>query len=121
MIAANTKGRLWLLGGMLLMLGCTASPGTSVEPQAASEDNAVVHTVRIVQMKYEPAEIHVRKGDQIVFFNQDMVTHDVTEEKSRAWASPPIPPGESWTLVARQNDDYYCSIHQVMKGRVVVE
>ena len=80
-----------------------------------------VHTVEIKQMKFQPAELIVQKGDTVVWINNDIVAHDVTEEPDKAWTSSVMPVGESWSLVATQSADYYCSIHVVMKGKLVVQ
>ena len=80
-----------------------------------------VHTVEMKQMKFQPAELTVQKGDTVVWINHDMVDHDVTEEPGKAWTSSLIRPGESWSLVVSQSADYYCSIHVVMKGKLVVQ
>jgi plastocyanin len=85
------------------------------------EPQPKTYTVEIVQMMFSPAEIKVKKGDQIVFVNRDMVAHDITEESAKKWTSSILQSGESWTLVASESSDYYCSIHVVMKGRIVVE
>src|SRR5678815_4741379 len=70
-----------------------------------------VHTVEIKQMKFQPAELVVQKGDTVVWINNDIVPHDVTEESSKAWTSSLLPVGQSWSLVVNQSSDYYCSIH----------
>ena len=80
-----------------------------------------VHTVEIKQMKFQPAELIVQKGDTVVWINNDIVAHDVTEELSKAWTSSLMPIGKSWSLVATQSADYYCSIHLVMKGKLIVQ
>ena len=80
-----------------------------------------VHIIEIKQMKFEPAEIHVKKGDEVRWINKDITNHDVTEQSSKAWASSPLATGESWSMVATETVDYYCDLHQVMKGRIVVE
>ena len=72
-------------------------------------------------MKFQPAELIVQKGDTVVWINNDIVAHDVTEESSKAWTSSVMPVGQSWSLVVTQNADYYCSIHVVMKGKLVVQ
>src|SRR5690606_29549721 len=61
------------------------------------------------------------KGDTIVWINKDMVEHDVTEEATNAWTSSRIPAGGSWEMVATQSDAYFCSLHVVMKGKVIVD
>lgn len=80
-----------------------------------------VHKVQIKGMKFVPAELVVKKGDVVIWTNMDMVVHDVTEQKSKAWASPPLTSGKSWKKTVTQSDDYYCSIHVVMKGRLKVK
>lgn len=80
-----------------------------------------VHTVEIKQMKFQPAELIVQKGDTVVWINNDIVAHDVTEEPGKAWTSSLMPVGQSWSMVVNESADYYCSIHVVMKGRLIVQ
>lgn len=79
-----------------------------------------VHTVAIKGMQYQPAELTVNKGDKVIWVNHDPVKHDVTEEPGKAWTSSPIEPGDSWHMVVTENVDYYCSLHVVMKGKIIV-
>ncbi len=80
-----------------------------------------VHIVEIEQMKFNPAEIRVKKGDEVRWINKDITNHDITEQSSKAWASSPLSTGESWSMVATETVDYYCNLHQVMKGKIIVE
>ncbi len=80
-----------------------------------------VHTVEIKQMQFQPAELMVQKGDTVVWINNDIVAHDVTEDPGKAWTSSLMPVGESWKMVVNESVDYYCSIHVVMKGKLVVQ
>lgn len=121
MSTVRTIRSIWLVPILLVCAGSSYSGEFPAGGNGGESNRVKVHTVQIVQMKFDPAEIHVRKGDKIVFINRDMVIHDVTEETRRAWKSPPIPVGGSWTLVVRRSDRYFCSIHQVMKGRIVAD
>jgi plastocyanin len=96
---------VWLLSG-----GC--SNHTSYTPQN--------HVVEIKDMKFQPSELTVHKGDTVTWINRDMVAHDVTQQ-NKAWASPPLSPDTKWKKVITQSDSYYCSIHMVMKGILKVE
>jgi plastocyanin len=80
-----------------------------------------VHTIVIKQMKFLPAELTVEKGDTVVWINEDLVTHDVTEEVNKTWTSSALPVGQSWSMAVSKSSNYYCSIHQVMKGKLVVK
>lgn len=88
-------------------------------PSETSKEYSV-HVIEIRQMKFEPAEIRVKSGDHVRWTNKDITYHDVTE-RSKSWASSPLATGESWSLEVTETVDYYCDLHQVMKGRIVVE
>jgi len=96
---------------------------TSIKQQPAEDAQAVPvkHHVSITGMKFIPEVITVSKGDTIIFTNNDIVDHDVTEEKSKSWTSSVIHSGKSWQMVANESVDYFCSIHVVMKGKIIVE
>ncbi len=85
---------------------------------SAVTDKPATHTVLIKDMQFVPEEITVKKGDTIIWINQDMVAHDVTEEKTKAWTSSMLADGQSWKMAVNAEADYYCSIHVVMKGRI---
>jgi len=97
---------------IFLFNGCTSSPEKAVHK---------VYNVEIKQMQFQPASLTVQKGDTVIWTNHDIVAHDVTEESSKAWTSSVMPVGQSWSLVVTQSADYYCSIHVVMKGKLMVQ
>lgn len=124
----------WALFIILIFFSCTSSPkhepftekeSSSVEddiPQPnGQQGEATVHVVEIKQMKFEPPEIKVHKGDRVLWINKDITNHDVTEQRTKAWASSPLASGESWSMVVTESADYYCNLHQVMKGKIIVE
>ena len=116
---------------ILLMVSCTlpekestAEPAYSVEediPKPQEQQRTRVHVVEIRQMKFEPTEVKVRKGDEVRWVNKDITNHDVTEQSKKSWASSPLATGQSWSLVVTESVDYYCNLHQVMKGKITVE
>ena len=71
-------------------------------------------------MKFKPDVLQDNKGDTVVFVNNDIVVHDITEEPNKAWTSSALPVGESWSMVATESVNYFCSIHVVMKGKIIV-
>jgi plastocyanin len=79
------------------------------------------YTVEIKAMEFQPAELSVQKGDTVQFVNHDILTHNVTEEKTKAWGSPSLAPGDAYKMVVSKSSDYYCSLHPVMKGKLVTE
>ena len=112
---ANTysilKNSIYLLCFIFLLNSCT------------STSEKVIHkayNVDISQMQFQPASLTVQKGDTVIWTNNDIVPHDVTEEKDKRWTSGPLAPGKSWSLVVTESADYYCSIHVIMKGKLIM-
>lgn len=79
-----------------------------------------VETVEIKGMKFNPEELTIRKGDTVVWVNNDLMAHCITEV-AKKWTSSAIAPGSSWKRPVTESTDYYCAIHVVMKGKVKVE
>jgi plastocyanin len=105
-------GFFLLLSALVFLLNCCNSSTPKNTPEK--------HIVEIVQMKFQPEVLHVNEGDTVVFINKDLFVHDVTEELHKSWTSKPIASGSSWKMVATQSVDYFCSIHVVMKGKIIV-
>jgi plastocyanin len=110
---------------VIILFGALSCSSPSEKPvpetSAANTLKPVTWSVEIKQMKFSPAELTVKKGDRVVFVNHDIVTHDITEESTRSWNSSPISTDQTWILVATESVNYYCSIHPVMKGKIIVE
>lgn len=87
---------------------------------AESNSKAETHVVTIENMKFNPATITVNKGDNVTFINKDIVAHNATEVQN-TWASPMLQTGQSWTFNPEKTADYYCTVHVVMKGKIIVK
>jgi plastocyanin len=98
----------------------TTIPETKVE-EVPLKNTATFHTVVIRQMKFEPTVLKLHKGDTVLWINKDITEHDITEEVEKKWSSSKIPVNKSWSMVVKQRADYFCSIHVVMKGKLLVE
>lgn len=94
---------------------CTSSPKNDGKTYPKA------HVVEIKQMAFSPQEITVNKGDTIIFSNHDLVDHDVTEEDKKLWSSSPLHPGQTWSKVVNESANYFCSLHVVMKGKIIVQ
>ena len=104
--------RMILPGMFLLMFAACMEQDNTAGPQS--------YTVVIRNMKFEPATIELNKGDTVTWINNDFVDHDITEEKSKAWRSGVLPAGSKWSKVVDRSDEYFCSIHVIMKGKLAI-
>lgn len=94
---------------------------TIVKKNVAAVDSKVeTHIVTIDNMKFNPETLTIKKGDKVTFTNNDIVAHNATELKN-AWASPLLANGQSWTFSPEMSSDYYCTVHVVMKGKIIVK
>jgi len=92
--------------------------GCSSEPEKIVPE---LHRIVISDMKFSPAELTIRKGDTVEFINKDLVIHDITQIPDKTWSSSNLSPGQSYKLPISISADYYCSIHPVMKGKIIVQ
>ncbi len=104
-----------LLFPILSLFSCHANTGKD-EVNSHHTDTVVIH-----QMQFNPAEIAITKGDTIVWINKDLVDHNVTEEKSKAFVSDTIHVGKMWKRAFTTDANYYCTIHPTMKGKIIIK
>jgi plastocyanin len=78
------------------------------------------HIVEIRKMKFNPPVLNVKKGDTVVWINKDFFPHDVASVNDKSWKTKPLEQGESWFKVITKTEDYFCPLHVVMKGKLIV-
>lgn len=79
------------------------------------------HTIVIEGMRFQPAELVVKRGDRVVWVNRDVVPHTATA--GRTFDSAAIAPGATWAATLKQpgRHDYVCTMHPMMKARLTVQ
>src|SRR5262245_26708456 len=102
---------------LFLMLAATLLPSCTT---GSKKPGPAMHTVQLKEMRFDPAELSIHAGDTVEWINNDFVDHDITEAKNKTWSSGVLKTGQSWKTVIKQSTDYYCSIHVVMKGKLIV-
>ena len=82
---------------------------------------ASTHVVVIDDVRYEPASLTVKRGDTVVWRNDDPFPHTVTARG--AFDSGSIAARRQWKFVARKAGkfDYLCTLHPSMTGTLIVE
>jgi len=81
----------------------------------------VAHEITVASDSYRPTELTVARGDTIVWFNTDIVTHTATS-RGGDWDSGRIKRGKRFRWVAATPGRYLytCSTHRGMRGAIVV-
>lgn len=104
---------------MTILIGLGA---VSVQPSPAASSPAIVHTVRIEAMHFQPVTLTVAPGDVVVWVNRDVVPHTATSPGESGFDSGVIAPGKSWRYEVRDTGEheYLCVLHPTMKGTLRV-
>ena len=103
----------------LAALALFSDIGAAGPPQ---QGKGTAHTVIIENMQFNPAELHVHRGERIVWVNKDLFPHTVTAT-SHAFDSGSIAADSSWTYVPGKAGEYAygCTFHPTMKAILKVQ
>jgi plastocyanin len=92
------------------------------DPQPSKQGSEPkLHVVEIIQMKFVPDVLNISRGDTVVWINKDIVQHDVAELNTDLWNSTRLASGASWKMVFTKSQLYHCSLHVVMKAKIIVD
>jgi len=89
---------------------------------AAAPPAAKEHKVSIENLKYEPREIKIKKGETVVWTNGDDRDHTVTADDG-SFASKKIASRDTYErkFTKAGKYKYHCDYHPRMKATVIVE
>ncbi|HZX48427.1 MAG TPA: plastocyanin/azurin family copper-binding protein [Nitrospirota bacterium] len=110
---------------------------SNVAISAAADDKSLppagsstVHEVHIPKGMdtFEPALLKIKTGETVKWINEDDRGHPIASipgkgTNDKELFSSPIPPGGSWSHTFSKSGEYpyFCYIHYVMMGAVIVE
>jgi plastocyanin len=102
-----------------LAIACLCCAHASTADSAASAPQT--HTIMIEGMQFNPASLTVRRGDRVVWRNNDLVPHTATAKG--VFDSGAIAANESWEYVARTPgaSSYVCAFHPTMTATLIVQ
>lgn len=109
-----------LVAASVLLLGAIAArPAFPAERVAVAR--ATTHTVVMKAVSYAPLALTIKRGDTVVWVNEDPFPHTVTA--AGAFDSKSIAAGASWKYTPRHAGEYayICTFHPNMKGTLTVE
>jgi plastocyanin len=119
--------------GSLAVVDATLS-GQPPAFEAASRDAALrrqtarraaplaANEIAIDNFKFAPATLTVRAGTKVVWINNDDVPHLIVNVQNKFRQSPVLDTDQrfSTTLTKPGTYDYFCSLHPMMQGRIIV-
>ena len=89
---------------------------------AAASAQVPKGTVSIANFAFTPKVVEVSKGDRITWRNDDDVPHRIQSTKVAFAASPVLDTRATYDVVLKDAGeyDYFCSLHPMMTGKIVV-
>ena len=86
-------------------------------------ETAAPNEVKIDNFSFLPQTLTVPVGTKITWINRDDVPHTVVSIDKTTIVSPALDTDEkfSYTFSAAGTNDYYCSVHPHMKGKIIVK
>jgi plastocyanin len=88
----------------------------------AAEENKVVQNISIDNFSFTPREITVASGTTVTWVNHDDVPHTVVST-NQEFRSKALDTDDqfSFTFTDAGTYDYFCSVHPVMTGKIIVK
>jgi plastocyanin len=104
-------------GSMLMATSCKKPPAAPPIGEAPGKTEIVMSG-----LAFKPASITVKTGTTITWKNNDAVPHTVTE-RNNMFDSGSLVSGAtfSYTFQTKGAYDYYCAVHLLMTGKIIVE
>ena len=112
----NTVKRIHLgYAGAIALMVLAIHTSSAGEKPAANE-------VAIDNFSFMPQTLTVPVGTTVTWINHDDIPHTVLSVDKTTIVSPALDTDEkfSYTFTAAGTNDYYCSVHPHMKGKVIV-
>lgn len=121
----------WTVVIAVILMVITTTPFTSAEETGTSpEEGATVHEVHIPKGadQFVPSVLKIKVGDTVTWINDDDRGHPIASipgkgTNDKELFTPPIPSGKSWSHTFQKTGEYpyFCYIHYVMMGVIIVE
>jgi plastocyanin len=101
------------LFGAIVFLSIALVSCKSDDPPAPTDTTT---NVNILVMSFNPDPVTVKKGVIVKWINTDTAPHNVTSNDGVTFASPDIPPGESYSYTTTTVGAfaYHCTIHGII-------
>jgi amicyanin len=100
----------------------TQSPTPAPTPNPSPVSAPTSHSMTITGFAFSSPSLTIKKGDTVIWTNQDSVSHTVTGDDGGP-ASPSLAKGQSYsyTFNTAGTYSYHCAVHPNMKGTVAVQ
>ena len=105
-----------------LVLSSAAALALFASSAAFAQPGGAGPTVKISNLTFAPQAITVAAGSTVTWVNDDDLPHTVTAV-DKSFRSKPLDTGDSFSFTFAKPGEYayFCSIHPMMTGKVLVK
>ncbi len=105
-----------------LIVGAIGAGAILRNTTSISADVKIVQGAMNAAVPYSPSVFHVAAGRTVTWVNLDTTAHTVTSNVSGQFDSGLITTGQtwSWTFTTAGTYQYYCTVHPMMTGTIIV-
>ena len=97
--------------------GCQQAAVSTTTPPSGGEN---AHAVEIKNFAFNPSEITISKGDEVIWINKDTLVHTVSADDDSFSYKMIAGQYATHRFNATGEFSYHCAIHPSMKGTVIV-
>jgi plastocyanin len=111
-----------MAAGVVLAGGACAGDETGSSSSTTLDRPPFVVTVTMADLQFDPRRVEVAVGGSVIWVNDDVTEHQVVSTTPNVIKSPRIGKAGSYTRSFSTPGEYryYCTIHNSMKGEVIV-
>lgn len=112
-----------ILGLIILVVLVFVFMGNQKANTVPSSNENQENNIAINNFAFSPPTITIKKGETIVWKNEDSIVHTVTSDSGNEIESDNLANGQTYshTFNSEGTFSYHCNIHKMMKGTVIVE
>jgi plastocyanin len=109
-----------LVGAFFIFSG---NKNNSSSNSNTSLTGAQTYNVDLSGFAFSPLTLTIKQGDMVIWTNKDSTGHTVTSDSGTELASSTLSTGQTYshTFSTTGNFDYHCSIHPMMKAKIIVQ
>jgi len=111
---------IFILCLALMIIGASGCQQATVSTTTSTGAGENAHAVEIKNFAFNPSEITISKGDEVIWLNKDALVHTVSADDNSF--SYKLITGQYATRQFNATGEfaYHCAIHPSMKGTVIV-
>ena len=98
-------------------------PSTTTPSQTTTPSTPKTYNIEIKDFAFSPSSLTINKGDTVIWTNKDSVSHPVTSDSGNELNSGTLSQGQTYshTFSAAETFFYHCSVHPMMKAKIIVQ